>query len=51
MHFIMDAYDTIEESTNNLMSINECLVKVADALRLKSVMPPFLVPYYYSKRI
>ena len=49
LHFMMDAYDTIEENSNNLMSVNECLVKVADTLNLKSVMPPFLVPYYYSK--
>lgn len=51
LHFMMDAYDTIEENSNNLMSVNECLVKVADALDLNSVMPPFLVPYYYSKKM
>lgn len=51
LHFMMDAYDTIEENSNNLMSVNECLVKVADRLNLKSVMPPFLVPYYYCKKM
>ena len=51
LHFMMDAYDTIEENSNNLMSVNECLVKVADSLNLRAVMPPFLVPYYYSSRI
>ena len=45
---MLDAYDTIEENSNNLMSVNECLVKVADVLNLKPVMPPFLLPYYYS---
>ena len=51
LHFMLDAYDTIEEHTNNLMAVNECLVKVADALDLKAVMPPFLVPYYYSSKM
>ena len=51
LHFMMDAYDTIEENSNNLMSVNECLVKIASDLNLKSVMPPFLVPYYYSKKM
>ncbi len=50
LHFMLDAYDTIEENSNNLMSVNECLVKVADALNLRPVMPPFLVPYYYASR-
>lgn len=50
LHFMMDAYETIEENSNNLMSVNECLVKVAEALQLKAVMPPFLVPYYYSSK-
>ena len=48
LHFMLDAYDTIEENSNNLMSVNECLVKVADTLNLQPVMPPYLVPYYYS---
>ena len=47
----MDAYDTDEASTNNLLSVNEFLVDVSEALQLKTVMPPFLVPYYYSKRL
>ena len=47
LHFMMDAYGSIEENANNLMSINELLNGVTHELRLEPVMPPFLVPYYY----
>ena len=44
---MMDAYGSIEENANNLMSINELLNGVTHELGLMPVMPPFLVPYYY----
>lgn len=44
---MMDAYGSIEENANNLMSINELLNGVTHELGLIPVMPPFLVPYYY----
>ena len=47
LHFMMDAYGTIEEHANNLMAINELLNIVSTELNLHPVMPPFLVPYYY----
>ena len=47
LHFMMDAYGTIEEHANSLMAVNELLNKVATELKLNPVMPPFLVPYYY----
>lgn len=47
LHFIMDAYGTIEENANNIMTVNELLINVAAELKLHPVMPPFLVPYYY----
>lgn len=47
LHFMMDAYGSIEENANNLMSINELLNGVTHELGLVPVMPPFLVPYYY----
>ena len=47
LHFMMDAYGSIEENANNLMSINELLNGVTHELGLIPVMPPFLVPYYY----
>lgn len=47
LHFMMDAYGSVEESSNNLMSINELLNCVTHDLGILPVMPPFLVPYYY----
>lgn len=47
LHFIMDAYGTIEENANNIMTVNELLINVAAELKLHPIMPPFLVPYYY----
>ena len=47
LHFMMDAYGSIEENANNLMSVNELLNGVTHELGLIPVMPPFLVPYYY----
>ena len=47
LHFMMDAYGSIEENANNLKSINELLNGVTHELGLIPVMPPFLVPYYY----
>ncbi|MCH5350569.1 MAG: S-adenosylmethionine decarboxylase [Clostridiales bacterium] len=49
LHFMMDAYGSIEEHANNLMAVNELLNNVALSLKLKPVMPPFLVPYYYCE--
>lgn len=47
LHYMLDAYGSIEENANNLMSINELLNCVTHDLNLSPVMPPFLVPYYY----
>ena len=47
LHYMLDAYGSIEENANNLMSINELLSCVTSELSLSPVMPPFLVPYYY----
>lgn len=47
LHFMMDAYGSIEENANNLKSINELLNGITQELNLLPVMPPFLVPYYY----
>lgn len=49
LHFVLDAYDCVEEHGNNPMAIYELLNQVAYKLELKPVMPPFLVPYYYCK--
>lgn len=49
LHFIMDAYGTIEENANNIMTVNELLINVAAELKLRPIMPPFLIPYYYCE--
>lgn len=49
LHFMMDAYGSIEEHANNMMAVNELLNNVALELNLQPVMPPFLVPYYYCQ--
>ena len=51
LHYMLDAYNTLEDQTNNLLSINEFLIKLANNLDLKTIMPPYLVPYYYSKEL
>ena len=48
-HFIMDAYDCIEEHGNDIMAVYELLNNVAVTLGLEPVMPPFMVPYYYCE--
>ncbi len=49
LHYMLDAYGSVEENANNLKSINELLNCVTYELNLSPVMPPFLVPYYYCK--
>ena len=49
LHFMMDAYGSIEEHANNIMAVYELLNTVAEELELYPVMPPFLVPYYYGE--
>ncbi len=46
---MMDAYDVVEQHTNNPMAVYEILNNVATELGLEPVMPPFLVPYYYCE--
>ena len=48
-HFMMDAYNCPENSSNNPMVVYELLNSVCNKLNLKPVMPPFLVPYYYCE--
>ena len=48
LHYMIDAYDSCEANLNDLMSVYESLITVSNELNLKTVMPPSLVPYYYS---
>ncbi len=48
LHYVLDAYGLSAESGNSLISINELLVQLSKEMDLEAVMPPFLLPYYYS---
>ena len=46
-HYMLDAYGCLVEQSNSIMVVNDLLVQLANSLKMKPVMPPFLVPYYY----
>lgn len=48
-HYMLDAYGCFVEQANSVMVVNDLLVQIATTLKLKPVMPPFLVPYYYCQ--
>lgn len=48
-HYMLDAYGCYVEQSNSVMGVNDLLVQLANDLDLKPVMPPFLIPFYYSK--
>ena len=49
IHYMLDAYGTDEENTNNMLCVNELLNKALKDLSIAPVMPPFLLPYYYCE--
>ena len=46
-HYMLDAYGCFTEQSNSIMVVNDLLVRIANDLGMKPVMPPFLVPFYY----
>ncbi len=46
-HFMLDAYDCNFEQANAVRVVNNLLVTLANELKMKPVMPPFVLPYYY----
>jgi S-adenosylmethionine/arginine decarboxylase-like enzyme len=44
---MLDAYGCFVEQSNSIMVVNDLLVQLTTSLKMKPVMPPFLVPYYY----
>lgn len=50
-HYMLDAYGCVEEQSDNIMIVNDLLVQIANALNMKPIMPPFLVPYYYCQDV
>lgn len=48
-HIMIDAYKLVKpEEMDNLRSMYDNIVKLCYDLKLKNVMPPILVPYYYG---
>ncbi len=48
-HYMLDAYGCFVEQSNSVMVVNDLLVQLATSLKLKPLMPPFLIPYYYCQ--
>ena len=48
-HIMIDGYQGSESRLDDLMAVDSALTEIIKTLNLKAVMPPFLLPYYYSK--
>lgn len=48
-HYMLDAYGCFVEQSNSIMVVNDLLVQLSTDLKMKPVMPPFLVPFYYCQ--
>lgn len=48
-HIMIDGYRGNETRLDDIKEINAVLSEVISSLDLASVMPPFLLPYYYAK--
>lgn len=48
-HVMIDAYLGDVERLNDLKAVHSVLERIVDELNLDSVMPPFVLPYYYAK--
>lgn len=46
---MLDGYGGSENRLDDLRTVNAVLNDIVSNLRLESVMPPFLLPYYYAK--
>lgn len=49
IHFMLDGYGGSENRLDDLRTVNAVLNDIVSNLHLDSVMPPFLLPYYYAK--
>lgn len=49
IHLMLDGYGGSENRLDDLRTVNAVLNDLINALHLESVMPPFLLPYYYAK--
>lgn len=48
-HIMIDGYYGSESRLDDLKTVNSVLNEIVTTLNLTSVMPPFLLPYYYAK--
>lgn len=49
IHLMLDCYGGSENRLDDLRTVNSALEEIVSQLRLETVMPPFLLPYYYAK--
>ena len=48
-HIMIDIYGANETRLNDFSTVNGIFAELSKVLNLKSVMPPFILPYYYAK--
>lgn len=48
LHIMIDAYGVDSPKLDNLKSVYDSIVKTTNFLGVKTIMPPYLVPYYYG---
>ena len=48
-HIMIDGYRASENRLDDIKTVNSVLNDIVYTLNLESVMPPFLLPYYYAK--
>ena len=49
IHLMLDAYGGSESRLDDLRVVNTVLNDLVSVLQIESVMPPFLLPYFYAK--
>ena len=48
-HIMIDGYRASENRLDDIKTVNSVLNEIVNTLNIDSVMPPFLLPYYYAK--
>ncbi|MCH5157382.1 MAG: S-adenosylmethionine decarboxylase [Clostridiales bacterium] len=48
-HIMIDGYRASENRLDDIKTVNSVLNEIVQTLNIDSVMPPFLLPYYYAK--
>lgn len=49
IHLMLDGYGGSENRLDDMRTVNAVISDLVSLLHLESVMPPFLLPYYYAK--